>query len=191
MLGVASIAEGVGVPILEGEKRKSTKAIAFTWVWKSHSTLGNSLSISCSGSKEWRMPLVHHDRGASWLAHLWASSKDGLLSSLLGEDGSWLVLGIWVVCQLWWAWRYWTLEDGLLEVIEDSRVLLGDKGDSDTTLASSSCSSNAVNVIYKQKEMKSQDPIASAAGSRSWLRASHSADSPAQPHLGQNLWIVA
>lgn len=27
-----------------------------------------------------------------------ASSKDGLFPALLGEDGAWLVLGIWVVC---------------------------------------------------------------------------------------------
>lgn len=60
-------------------------------------------------------------------AFLQGSGKDSLLSPLLGEDGPWLVLGIWVVGQLWWAGGYWALKDGLLEVIEDRRVLLGDE----------------------------------------------------------------
>lgn len=55
------------------------------------------------------------------------SGKNSLFSPLLGEDGSRFVLGIWVVGQLWRAGGHWALKDGLLEVVEDSRILLGDE----------------------------------------------------------------
>lgn len=46
------------------------------------------------------------------------SSKDGLLASLLGQDGSRFVLSIWVVGQLWRTGGDRALQDGLLQIIE-------------------------------------------------------------------------
>lgn len=80
------------------------------------------------------------------------SGKDSLFPALLGEDGAWLVLGIWVVGQLWGAGGHWALQDGLLQLIEHSRVLFGEEGDGHTTLASSSRATNAVDVIWGGEE---------------------------------------
>lgn len=41
-----------------------------------------------------------HEGFRTWLPIRSAavSSKDGLFPAFLGEDGAWLVLGVWVVC---------------------------------------------------------------------------------------------
>lgn len=75
------------------------------------------------------------------------SGKDGLFPTLLRKDGAWLVLGIRVVGQLWGAGGHRALQDGLLQLIEHGRVLLGEEGDGHTTLACSSCAANAVDII--------------------------------------------
>lgn len=47
-----------------------------------------------------------------------SSSEDGLLASLLGQDGAGLVLSIWVVGQFWGAGGDRALQDGLLQVVK-------------------------------------------------------------------------
>lgn len=80
------------------------------------------------------------------------SGKDGLFPALLGEDGAWFVLGIRVVGQLWGAGGHRALQNGLLQLIEHSRVLFGEEGDGHTTLACSSRAANAVDVIWGGEE---------------------------------------
>lgn len=46
------------------------------------------------------------------------SGEDGLLASLLGEDGTRLVLGVGVVGQLGGAGGHGALQEGLLQVVE-------------------------------------------------------------------------
>lgn len=145
VLGVASVAESGGCAYA-WRRKKFLRSLGFE-----RATLHlRAVSLCLARVQGEGCPLASI-RGASWLASPAASSKDSFFSSFLGEDSSWLVLGIRVVGQLWRTWGYWTLKDGLLEVIEDCRILLGYKGDSYTTLASSSCSTNAVNVICKEK----------------------------------------
>ena len=57
------------------------------------------------------------------------------------------VLGVRMVGWLWQAGRHWALQNGLLQLIEHSRVLFGEEGDGHTTLTCSSCAANMVDVI--------------------------------------------
>lgn len=77
------------------------------------------------------------------------SGEDGFLPPLLGEDGTRLVLGVGVVGQLGWAGGHRAFQDGLLQVVEDGRVLLGEEGDGYAALPRSACPPDAVDVICR------------------------------------------
>lgn len=80
------------------------------------------------------------------------SGKDGLLASLFGQDGSRFVLSFWVVSQLWRAGGDWTLEDRLLQVIEHRCVLFSEEGQGCTTLTSTTCATNTMDVVCKREK---------------------------------------
>lgn len=77
------------------------------------------------------------------------SSKDGLLASLLGQDGSRFVLSVRVVGQLRRAGGDRALEDGLLQVIEHHRVLFGEESHGHTTLTSTTRTTDTMDVVCR------------------------------------------
>lgn len=83
------------------------------------------------------------------------SGKDGLLASLLGQDGSRFVLSIWVVGQLWWAGGDRALQDGLLQVVEHRRVLLCQESHGHTTLTGTTRTTNTMDVVCRKKDRRS------------------------------------
>lgn len=78
-----------------------------------------------------------------------ASGEDGFLPPLLGEDGARLVLGVGVVGQLGGAGGDGALQDGLLQVVEDGGVLLGEEGDGHAALPCAARPPDAVDVICR------------------------------------------
>lgn len=75
------------------------------------------------------------------------SGKDGLLSPLLGEDGTRFVLSVGMVCQLRWAGGHGAFKDGLFEVVEHGRILFGQEGHGYTTLTSTTRSANTMDIV--------------------------------------------
>lgn len=78
--------------------------------------------------------------------------KDGLLASLLSEDGSRFVLSIWVVCQLRGAGGDGALEDGLLQVVKHRRVLFSEESHGHTTLTSTARTTDTMDVVCKWRK---------------------------------------
>lgn len=76
------------------------------------------------------------------------SSKDGLLASLLGQDGSRFVLSVWVVGQLWRTGGDWALQDGLLQIIEHCRVLFSEEGHCHTALTRTTRTTDTMDVVW-------------------------------------------
>lgn len=75
------------------------------------------------------------------------SREDCLLAPLLGQNGPRLVLGVGVVGQLWWAGWDRALQDGLLQVVEHGRILLGEEGHGHTTLTSTTRTTDTMDVV--------------------------------------------
>ncbi len=82
---------------------------------------------------------------------VWKSGKDGLLASLLGQDGSRFVLGVRVVGQLWRAGGDRALQDGLLQVVEHRRVLFGEESHGHATLASTTRTTDTMDVVCRRR----------------------------------------
>lgn len=78
--------------------------------------------------------------------------KNGLLASLLGQDGSRFMLSIWMVSQLWRAGGDGTLEDGLLQVVKHRRVLFSEESHGYTTLTSTTRTTNTMDVVCKRRK---------------------------------------
>lgn len=78
------------------------------------------------------------------------SSKDGLLASLLGQDGSRFVLSVRVVGQLRRARGDRALQDGLLQVVEHRRVLLCQERHGHTALTSTTSTTDTMDVVCRE-----------------------------------------
>lgn len=76
------------------------------------------------------------------------SGEDGLLTPLLGQDRSRFVLGVWVVSELRRAGGHRALQDGLLQVVEHRRVLLGQERHGHTTLTSTTSTTDTMDVVF-------------------------------------------
>lgn len=86
------------------------------------------------------------------------SGKDGLLSSLFGQDGSRFVLSVRVVGQLWRAGGHRALEDGLLQVVEHRRVLFSEESHGHTTLTSTTRTTDTMDVVcMERRKRRKQD----------------------------------
>lgn len=79
------------------------------------------------------------------------SGKDGLLASLLGQDGSRFVLSVRVVGQLWRAGGHRALKDGLLQIVEHSRVLLSEERHGHTTLTGTTRTTDTMDVVCGER----------------------------------------
>lgn len=82
------------------------------------------------------------------------SGEDGLLASLLGQDGSRFVLSVWVVGQLWRAGGDRALQDGLLQIVEHGRVLFGEEGHGHTTLTSTTSTTDTMDVVCRRRRRR-------------------------------------
>lgn len=80
------------------------------------------------------------------------SGKDGLLASLLGQDGSRFVLSFRVVGQLWRAGGDRAFQDGLLQVVENCRVLFGKESQGHTTLTGTTRTTYTMDVICRRRK---------------------------------------
>lgn len=78
------------------------------------------------------------------------SGEDGLLASLLGQDGSRFVLSVWVVGQLWRAGGDRALEDGLFQVVKHCTVLFSEESHGHTTLTSATRTTNTMDVVCRR-----------------------------------------
>lgn len=78
-----------------------------------------------------------------------SSSEDGLLASLLGQDGSGFVLSIRVVGQFWGAGGDRALQDGLLQVIKHRRVLFSEEGHGHATLTRTTSTTDTMDVVWR------------------------------------------
>lgn len=78
-----------------------------------------------------------------------SSSEDGLLTSLLGQDGARFVLSVRVVGQFRGAGGDWALQDGLLQVVKHSRVLFGEEGHGHTTLTRTTSTTDTMDVVWR------------------------------------------
>lgn len=94
-----------------------------------------------------------------WIKSNLKSGKDGLLASLLGQDGSRFVLSVRVVGQLWRAGGDRALEDGLLQVVEHRRVLFGEEGHGHTTLTSTTRTTDTMDVVCRRRKRRKQESL--------------------------------
>lgn len=76
-------------------------------------------------------------------------SEDGLLASLLGQDGARFVLSVRVVGQFRGAGGDWALQDGLLQVVKHSRVLFGEEGHGHTALTRTTSTTDTMDVVWR------------------------------------------
>lgn len=79
------------------------------------------------------------------------SGKDGLLTPLLGQDGTRFVLSIRVVGELWRAGGHRALQDGLLQVVKHGRVLFSEERHGHAALTSSTSTTNTMDVVCRRK----------------------------------------
>lgn len=78
-----------------------------------------------------------------------SSSEDGLLASLLGQDGARFVLSVRVVGQFRGAGGDRALQDGLLQVVKHSRVLFGEEGHGHTALTRATSTTDTMDVVWR------------------------------------------
>ncbi len=84
------------------------------------------------------------------------SGKDGLLASLLGEDGSRFVLSVRMVGQLWRAGGHRALQDGLLQVVEHRRVLFSEESHGHATLTGTTRTTNTMDVVCSGRKRRNR-----------------------------------
>lgn len=87
------------------------------------------------------------------------SRKDGLLAPLLGQNGPRLVLGVGVVGQLWWAGGDRALQDGLLQVVEHGRILLGEEGHRHAALTSTTRTTDTMDVVCRWRKRRGRGSV--------------------------------
>lgn len=78
-----------------------------------------------------------------------SSGEDGLLASLLGQDGAGFVLSVRVVGQFWGAGGDRALQDGLLQVVKHSGVLFGEEGHGHAALTRTTSTTDTMDVVWR------------------------------------------
>jgi len=92
------------------------------------------------------------------------SGEDGLLASLLGQDGSRLVLRVRVVGQLRRTGGDGALEEGLLQVVEHLRVLFGEERQGHAALTRATRTTDTMDVICRRTTRKGTSYVAGGGG---------------------------